>query len=111
MNNVCCVKVWTGQFRSHNCGKPAKFEVGGNHFCGIHNPNKAKTKAQIEAEETRKIQAKKYKLERAAPDLLEALKWFVENDDTNIGQEGNEFWEDGLNRGIAAIAKATGEPI
>ena len=36
---------------------------------------------------------------------LEALEWFVENDDTNIGQDGNEFWEDGLNNGIATIAE------
>lgn len=42
-------------------------------------------------------------------DLLAALQWFVENDDTNIGMAGNEFWEDGLNAGIAAIAKATKE--
>ena len=43
----------------------------------------------------------------AAPELLAALKWYVENDDTNIGQEGNEFWEEGLAAGKAAIAKAT----
>jgi len=36
---------------------------------------------------------------------LEALVWFIENDDTNIGQDGNEFWEDGLNRGIAAVTE------
>jgi len=35
---------------------------------------------------------------------LDSLKWFVENDDTNPGQHGNEFWEDGLNSGIAVIA-------
>ena len=34
----------------------------------------------------------------------DALQWFVDNDDTNIGQPGNEFWEEGLNEGIAAIA-------
>jgi hypothetical protein len=39
--------------------------------------------------------------------LLKALEWFVENDDTNICEDGNEFWVDGLNAGIAAIAKAT----
>jgi hypothetical protein len=45
----------------------------------------------------------------AAPDLIEALRWYVENDDTIIGMEGNEFWEEGLERGKAAIKKATGE--
>lgn len=45
----------------------------------------------------------------AAPDLLAALIWFVENDDTNEGMPGNEYWEAGLNAGRAAIAKATGE--
>ena len=61
MSEICCKPVWHGPYRSSQCGKPAKFEVNGNHFCGIHNPNKAKTKAQIEAEENRKIQAKKYR--------------------------------------------------
>ena len=45
----------------------------------------------------------------AAPELLEALQWYVDNDDTNIGQPGNEPYEAGLNRARAAIAKATGE--
>lgn len=40
-------------------------------------------------------------------ELLEALQWYVENDDTNIGQQGNEFWELGLDRARAAIANAT----
>lgn len=44
----------------------------------------------------------------AAPELLEALQWYVQNDDTNVGQEGNEFYEAGLSRAEAAIAKATG---
>ena len=57
----------------------------------------------------------------AAPDLLEALIWMVENDDTNEGDEPvdllggeswneyNAYWIDGLNRARSAIAKATGE--
>lgn len=56
----------------------------------------------------------------AAPELLEALKWMVENDETNEGDvplpkhngqtwnEINEFWIAGLNRARAAIAKAEG---
>lgn len=46
------------------------------------------------------------KLMAAAPDLLEALKWYVENDDV-IQMEGNEFWLDGRERAREAIAKAT----
>ena len=56
----------------------------------------------------------------AAPDLLEALVWMVENDDTNEGDtpiekfggaswnEVNAHWIAGLNKARAAIAKATG---
>lgn len=48
-------------------------------------------------------------LAAAAPDLLAALRWYVENDDTNVQQDGNEFYTAGLRRAEAAIAKATGE--
>jgi hypothetical protein len=56
----------------------------------------------------------------AAPDLLAALQWMVENDDTREGEdpveslggetwsEYNEYWIEGLNKARAAIAKATG---
>jgi hypothetical protein len=54
-------------------------------------------------------------------ELLEALKWMVENDETNEGDtpvkslggaswnEINDYWISGLNKAKAAIAKATGE--
>lgn len=45
----------------------------------------------------------------AAPELLECLMWYVKEDDCAEGMEGNEFWEDGLNRARAAIAKAIGK--
>lgn len=57
----------------------------------------------------------------AAPCLLEALIWMVENDDTYEGDEPvdrlggeswnehNRYWIEGLNKARAAIAKATGE--
>lgn len=35
--------------------------------------------------------------------LGEALRWYVENDDTNLGQEGNEFWELGYYKGKALV--------
>lgn len=55
------------------------------------------------------------------PELLEALIWMVENDETNEGSEPckelgglswdqyNSYWIDGLNKARAAIAKASGE--
>lgn len=107
MSSVCCKKVWGNHsYTPHACANAAKFEVDGKHYCGIHNPNKAQTKAQIEAEENRKIQAKKYKLERAAPDLLEAAQRVLSN------KRGEDDW---LILAVhcqdlaAAIAKATGE--
>lgn len=58
----------------------------------------------------------------AAPELLEALQWMVDNDETNEGDEPveslggltwnemNSYWIEGRNRALAAIAKATGAP-
>jgi hypothetical protein len=57
----------------------------------------------------------------AAPELLEALVWMVENDETYEGDEPirehngrtwnemNAYWIEGLNRARAAIAKAEGD--
>lgn len=53
-------------------------------------------------------------------ELVEALKWMVDNDETNEGDEPledlggrswneiNAYWVDGLNRARDAIAKAEG---
>lgn len=35
--------------------------------------------------------------------LAEALQWYVDNDDTNDGQEGNEFWLAGRDRARALL--------
>ena len=48
-------------------------------------------------------------LESNQAQMLKILEWFVENDDTNIGMPGNEFWEDGLNEGVKVIALVKGE--
>ena len=60
------------------------------------------------------------KLKAVNAELLEALKWMVDNDETNEGcepvdclgglswNEYNKYWVDGLNRARAAIAKAEG---
>lgn len=56
----------------------------------------------------------------AAPDLLDAVKWFVQNDDIHQGNEPEEhlggrswnevnaYWIEGLNKALTAIAKAEG---
>lgn len=56
----------------------------------------------------------------AAPEMLEALKWFVENDDTNEGDDPlpergglswdqiNAYYLEGKRKAIAALAKAEG---
>ena len=41
--------------------------------------------------------------EARAERLAEALRWYVENDDTNEGQEGNEYWLAGRDRAIAVL--------
>lgn len=60
-------------------------------------------------------------LAASAPELLEALKWMVDNDDTNEGDvplselggetwsQFNAYWLDGLSKARAAIAKAEGK--
>lgn len=56
-------------------------------------------------------QERRAQLIAAAPDLFEALQWMVDHDETNIGQPGNEYFEDGLNKAKAALAKARGETV
>lgn len=44
----------------------------------------------------------------AAPDLLAALQWYVENDETNQAIDwDNQYYLNGKQRAEAAIAKAT----
>lgn len=45
----------------------------------------------------------------AAPELLEALQWMVEHDETNTSDLENAYFTKGLEKAKAAIAKAMGE--
>ena len=48
-----------------------------------------------------------------AAELLEALEWMIENDDTNRGGDWeykNAYWIEGLERARKAVATAKGEP-
>ena len=105
------------------CAKPAKVDRDGKSYCEVHDPvriaqknleREAVWQAKWDADKSERQTIKQKALEQkhrsdCYDDLLEALKWYVENDDTNIGQEGNEFWENGLSNAKSAIAKATGE--
>ena len=58
--------------------------------------------------ETEKGRAEFYRVTRnwsvqKAERLEEALQWYVDNDDTNDGEEGNEFWLAGRDRARALL--------
>jgi hypothetical protein len=55
------------------------------------------------------LQEANARLIAAAPELLEALKWYVSEDDTNENYESNGYYLDGLRKAKQAIKKATGE--
>jgi len=70
-NHVCSETIYGATcYSGIPCGRTGKFEVNGKWYCGIHNPNKAKTKAQIRAEYDRKIRIAKAKLQKAANEYL-----------------------------------------
>jgi len=111
MSNTCCkdifVSKWSGW--SHKCGKPAKFEVGGKFYCGIHNPDKPETKSQIKAREDLKNSRYKWKLQAAAPEMLGALE-MVRDADNDCKRDGLPCIPTFARQKIdEAIAKATGE--
>ncbi len=103
MSEVCCRKIMNG-YHHHECGKPAKFEVDGKWYCGIHNPNKAPTKAQIASKEKYEARLKRNRVHAASKELLEALI----NLERVAGQAS--LHDDPVRVSArAAIAKATGE--
>ncbi len=61
----CGATVFHG-FSSSRCGRNAKYEVHGRWYCGIHNPNRPKTKAQIRAD-------LRHDMENARQDMRNAL--------------------------------------
>ena len=57
MNDRCQHQVWqNGCYRTSQCSNKAKVEVGGISYCGVHNPNRGKTKAQVQAEIKRNLE-------------------------------------------------------
>lgn len=44
----CEQEIWHG-FHSHRCENEGKYEADGRWYCGVHNPNRPETKAQMRA--------------------------------------------------------------
>ena len=43
-------------------------------------------------------------MEREMLEIIKCLEWYIENDDTNIGQPGNEYWEYHKDKAEQALA-------
>jgi hypothetical protein len=89
------------------------WEVVGNTVYALHesfgrkrNRFWATVYSDPSADELKEEAEANARLIAAAPELLEALKWYVETDEV-MNMEGNEFWLEGKARAEAAIRKAT----
>jgi uncharacterized Zn finger protein (UPF0148 family) len=103
----CQVEVWNRyHYRSYPCGRTAKAEKDGKHYCGIHDPAKVDAK-RAEREARYAEQKNEWRLQSAAPDMLEALQKIMD------AAEKSSFQAVGLLylREVAgpAIRKAIGE--
>ena len=100
--------VWSRH--TYACGKTAKVERDGKWYCGIHDPVRVAAKrAERDAEYARKCteRSAKWSMERAAPDLLAALKAVVHR--TELGTAlFHKLTEENAEQALAAIAKAEG---
>ncbi len=97
------------------CRKPAKVERAGRHYCTIHDPVRVaeKDKARSDKWEAERIQQrKKWAMEAAAPDLLEALKELRQSISIGSSEYGEELSRDvhpeTAQKADRAIAKAEG---
>ena len=103
----CSVRVWK-RWGNHGCYKKPKVFRNGKWYCTIHDPARvAKKKAAKDAQWEREWaeSEKQYRLEAAAPALLEACK---EAFDMVKNCPGN--WQNGVRDKLdAAIKKAEGK--
>ena len=78
MDNRCVVKVWRlGSYHPSQCSRKGVLQHDGKAYCKQHHPPEVKKRlnAQNEKwEEKSSARAKIHRLNRAAPELLEALK-------------------------------------
>lgn len=108
----CCARVFTKySMTSSQCSRAAVVAVDGKHYCKQHDPVKIKAKREARTRlwEQHFAEANKRRtLERAAPDLLEALEILLAVVNEVANSRG---WPDNTPRhkARAAIAKAKGE--
>lgn len=104
----CCGLILS-MYRSYPCGKNAKFERGGKHYCGIHDPVtvaekqakknaewKAKWQANIDADAARR---RSEALQQHKANCFDELLALLVESQTSIGGDWRQ-------RRDAAIAKA-----
>ena len=113
MSAQCSGTVWEG-CHGYACGKPAKVEVDGKWFCGIHNPARIETRRaaqEIKWEAKRVEMGAKFALAKkrehladCAPALLAALQ-LVAGDEW--GSMSGVEMDDALSKARAAIKQAT----
>ena len=103
----CCGTVFERGW-PRKCSTRAKVERDGKWYCGIHDPVRVAAKrAERDAEYARKCteRSAKWSMERAAPDLLAALKAVVHR--TELGTAlFHKLTEENAEQALAAIAKA-----
>lgn len=102
----CCVKIFK-DWHNKPCGKNGKFEREGKHYCGTHDPVKAKEKNEARSKKWEAewaASAKESRLANAAPELFAALKAIVLSADANKAAITDGLLADAR----TAIAKATG---
>jgi len=68
-----CMEYVSDGFTVWSCGNKAKFEVSGKLYCGIHNPNKKRTNAQIISDQNRCVMYAKAAYKVNCKKLVETL--------------------------------------
>lgn len=109
----CCERVHDGgRWPSfHQCMHKAVCEEGGKHYCGIHNPAKVRERMAKSNEKWNK-DCDKRRMERAAPELYEALKAILDHvEDMNVERVSSQCTLCHTFRmmGHAALAAADGK--
>lgn len=116
----CCKQLFGTRFgyRGAPCSKKATAVRDGKWYCGIHDPEKVAERKKLQKEKwsaKAKINAERWRLQCAAPDLLAALQALVsqildyERVNNLSPNPGRNYCWDNTERAVAAIAKATGE--